>query len=92
VDLALEAGVAADLLVIEGQGLPVTRGATRFEPGLRGAASLRVWVLDALALALGAEAFVTPWPTPIVVDPLGKVGETGKASVWGVAGILMRFD
>jgi hypothetical protein len=92
VEVAFELGVAADLLVIEGQGLPVTRGATRFEPGLRGAASLRVWVLDAMALTVGAEAFVTLWPTPIVVDPLGRVGETGKASVWGVAGMLMRFD
>jgi hypothetical protein len=92
VDVALEAGVAADLLIIEGQGLPVTRGATRFEPGVRGAAALRFWVLDALAFAVGAEAFVTPWPTPIVVDPLGKVGDTGKASLWGFAGMLMRFD
>jgi hypothetical protein len=91
-DLAIDVGAALSVLVIAGENLPVTRGATRLEPGVRAAASARLWVLDPIALTLAAEVSFTPWPTPIVIDPLGRVGNSGATGVWGSAGVLVRLD
>jgi hypothetical protein len=91
-DFAFEAGAAACVLGIEGQGLPFTRSVTRLEAGARGAIASRFWWSEQLALVLGLEAFVTPWATRLVVDPVGDVGSTGSVWVSATAGLLWRVE
>jgi hypothetical protein len=91
-ELTFDLGLAASVLAFEGLNLPVSRTEVRLEPWFRSAAALRWWVSDAFAIAAAVEAWMTPRPNDVAIDPLGTVGSAGWLWIGGTLGALTRFD
>jgi hypothetical protein len=87
---AADLGFSLALLSIEGQGFSPPRSDVRVEPGLRGALSVRVRLVERVALFAGLEARVVPQPHQLTS------GATVLATlplVWlgGAVGLLVRL-
>lgn len=88
VDLGAEAGVAAAVLVVEGENLATARRTIGVEPAARAALFARVWLHPRVALVAGAQLLVSLRPYRLLVEPSEVVGTTPRLWLGGRLGLL----
>jgi hypothetical protein len=92
-EVELDLGLAANLLLVEGQGqaLDATQQASRLEVGGRVGAQVRYWASKHAGIWGGM--FVTYFPEPysLQVEGIGKVGQTPSGWIGGSLGAVIRL-
>lgn len=92
-ELGLDVGLAAAVLLVEGQGqgLDVTQQASRLETGGRVGAQVRYWASTHAGLWGGMFVTYFPQPYSLQVDNVGTVGKTPSAWIGGGLGAIIRL-
>ena len=92
VELDGDLGVALTTVRIVGVGLPVAATTYRLDPQIRFSAVVGYFAHSRIAPFVGLQAFVSPKPLDITLDPQGKVG-TLPAFWLGInLGLRLRLD
>lgn len=90
-EVELNAGVAAALLLVEGQALDATRQTSRLELGGRLGVQVRYWASEHAGVFGGMFGSWFPKPYSLQVENLGAVGETPPAWLGGSLGAVIRL-
>ncbi len=89
--VSLDLGVAAALLLVEGEGLDATQQAARLEVGGRAGVQVRYWASDRAGIYFGMSGSIFPKPYQLQVEGLGTVGQTPTAWIGGSIGAVIRL-
>lgn len=92
-EVELDLGLAANLLLVEGQGqaLDSTQQASRLELGGRVGAQVRYWASEHAGIGGGMFVSYLPEPYSLQVEGIGTVGQTPSAWIGGSLGALIRL-
>jgi hypothetical protein len=90
-ELGLDLGLAAAVLLVEGQALDATQRAHRLELGGRLGAQVRYWASPHAGIYGGMFASYFPKPYSLQVEGLGVVGQTPAAWIGGSVGAVIRL-
>jgi hypothetical protein len=91
-ELAGEVGVGLLVVDVRGQGFFTDQHSVGIEWGVRGAASLRVWLRDRVAPVLGVSLLGVPAPVEFVVARGGVVGSDPKLWLDVSLGLAVRLQ
>lgn len=92
-EVELDVGLAANLLLVEGQGqaLDSTQQASRLEAGGRVGAQVRYWASSHAGIWGGMFVSYLPEPYSLQVEGIGMVGQTPSAWIGGSIGAIIRL-
>lgn len=90
-ELSLDLGVAAALLLVEGEALDATQQASRLEVGGRAGVQVRYWASSRAGIYGGLSSSWFPKPYSLEVEGIGIVGRTPSAWVGGSLGAVIRL-